>query len=98
MSTFGIVAPTLQKAPVEYDQNDQDQLRRLLRQYFIGIDNPGPLFATQLTLTNLPISPNSLPVGTVWVENGYLRIVTSFDPVGTSYINTTLNSVSVTIT
>lgn len=97
MSTFGIVAPVLQKSPVEYDQNDQDQLRRLLRQYFIGIDNPGPIFATDITLTNLPTSPNSLPAGAVWVENGYLRITTSFDPVATSYINMTLNTVSVTI-
>lgn len=34
-------APALPLAPVEYQQQYQDQLNRILAQYFAQIDNPG---------------------------------------------------------
>ena len=36
-------APPLPLAPVEYQQQYQDQLNRILGQYFAQIDNPGQL-------------------------------------------------------
>ena len=36
-------APPLPLAPVEYEQRYQDQLNRILNQYFAQVDNPGQL-------------------------------------------------------
>jgi hypothetical protein len=48
MAAKGVSAPRLPAAPVEYDQRFIDALLSILRQYFNGLDNPGPiLVATQ---------------------------------------------------
>ena len=48
MAAKGVVAPRLPAAPVEYDQRYIDSLLSILRQYFNGLDNPGPVIvATQ---------------------------------------------------
>ena len=50
MATKGVIAPRLPAAPVEYDRIYIDTLTGILRQYFNGLDNPGPiLVATQRT-------------------------------------------------
>jgi hypothetical protein len=50
MATKGVVAPRLPAAPVEYDRVFMDSILSILRQYFNGLDNPGPiLVATQRT-------------------------------------------------
>jgi hypothetical protein len=46
MATKGVVAPRLPAAPVEYDRGYIDSLTSILRQYFNGIDNPGPILAS----------------------------------------------------
>lgn len=43
MSNKGVVAPRLPAAPVEYDQRYIDSLLSILRQYFNGLDTPGPI-------------------------------------------------------
>ena len=43
MANKGVVAPRLPVAPVEYDQRFIDALLGLLRQYFNGLDSPGPI-------------------------------------------------------
>ena len=43
MSNKGVVAPRLPAAPVEYDQRFMDSLLSILRQYFNGLDTPGPI-------------------------------------------------------
>jgi hypothetical protein len=45
MATKGVIAPRLPAAPVEYDKSYIDALTSILRQYFNGLDNPGPLLA-----------------------------------------------------
>ena len=45
MAAKGVVAPRLPAAPVEYDRVYMDSLIGILRQYFNGLDNPGPLLA-----------------------------------------------------
>jgi len=45
MANKGVTAPRLPAAPVEYDQRFMDALLSILRQYFNGLDNPGPIVA-----------------------------------------------------
>jgi len=46
MATKGVIAPRLPTAPVEYDRDFMDSLLSILRQYFNGLDNPGPIVAS----------------------------------------------------
>jgi hypothetical protein len=46
MANKGVVAPRLPAAPVEYDRVYMDALTGILRQYFNGLDNPGPILAS----------------------------------------------------
>ena len=45
MATKGVTAPRLPAAPVEYDRVFMDSVLSILRQYFNGLDNPGPILA-----------------------------------------------------
>ena len=45
MAAKGVIAPRLPVAPVEYDKAYIDALTGILRQYFNGLDNPGPILA-----------------------------------------------------
>jgi len=50
MANKGVSAPRLPAAPVEYDKEFIDALLSILRQYFNGLDNPGPIIvSTQRT-------------------------------------------------
>jgi len=57
MAAKGVVAPRLPVAPVEYDQRFMDALLGILRQYFNGLDNPGPILAATQRTTATPSSP-----------------------------------------
>ena len=46
MATKGVIAPRLPAAPVEYDRIYMDSLIGILRQYFNGLDNPGPILVS----------------------------------------------------
>jgi len=46
MANKGVIAPRLPAAPVEYDRVYMDALTSILRQYFNGLDNPGPILAS----------------------------------------------------
>ena len=46
MANKGVIAPRLPVAPVEYDRIYMDALTSILRQYFNGLDNPGPILAS----------------------------------------------------
>jgi hypothetical protein len=53
MSTGTTRSPNLPIAPVEYDQQYQDQLNNVLRLYFSQLDNPGPsAMSTQRNTVN----------------------------------------------
>lgn len=67
--------PVLPVPPLEYDRNFMDQLLRQLRWFFLQLNNPGPLRATTITLTDLPTTPDGLAPGSVWNDNGTLKIV-----------------------
>jgi hypothetical protein len=59
MATKGVVAPRLPAAPVEYDQRYIDSLLGILRQYFNGLDNPGPIAASTQRISTTVISAYS---------------------------------------
>jgi hypothetical protein len=46
MATKGVTAPRLPAAPVEYDRVFMDSVLSILRQYFNGLDNPGPILTS----------------------------------------------------
>ena len=46
MAAKGVTAPRLPAAPVEYDRVFMDSVLSILRQYFNGLDNPGPILAS----------------------------------------------------
>jgi hypothetical protein len=45
MAVKNVIAPRLPTAPLEYDAQYIDMLLNILRQYFNGLDNPGPIAA-----------------------------------------------------
>jgi len=54
VSQKNVVAPRLPNATAEYDRNMMDQLLNILRLYFNGLDNAGPIAAsTQFNGTNI---------------------------------------------
>jgi hypothetical protein len=57
MATKGVVAPRLPAAPVDYDRIYMDSLIGILRQYFNGLDNPGPVLAATQRTTATTTSP-----------------------------------------
>jgi hypothetical protein len=56
MSTGTTKSPNLPIAPVEYNQQYQDQLNNVLRLYFAQLDNPGPSAASTQRNGNTVIS------------------------------------------
>lgn len=68
MSRFA-VTPIPLPTPA-YDVKYMEQLIRTLNHYFRQLENPGPVIASGLQLTNLPTSSVGLPSGTVWQDTG----------------------------
>jgi hypothetical protein len=66
MANKGVVAPRLPVAPVEYDRDFMDTLLSVLRQYFNGLDTPGPIsVATQrISATNITAAISCAQPGT----------------------------------
>ena len=53
MAVKNVTAPRLPAAPKEYSAQYTDMLNSVLRQYFNGLDNPGPVVAaTQIRVRN----------------------------------------------
>ena len=81
-------APSLPLAPREYDAEYFNQLVRALNTYFRQTGSTTPIVIDSLTLLALPTSPIGQRVGTVYNDNGYLKIVLA----GT--VNTVVGSVN----
>lgn len=67
--------PIFSDAPTEYSRVYFDDLVRSLNVFVTQQTNPGPLRGDTLVLTNLPTSGNSLETGSVYNDNGTLKIV-----------------------
>jgi hypothetical protein len=63
--------------PITYEARYFNETIRTLNLYFRTIQNPGPLIATTLQLTNLPTSATGLPIGAVWrdTSDNTLKII-----------------------
>ena len=75
MASNSTAAPILPVPPAQYDQNWANQTVRILNTYFVSLQNPGPLRATTITLTDLPTSSAGLPTGSLWNDLGTVKIV-----------------------
>jgi len=68
-------SPSLPLAPSTYDPEYFNQVIRALNTYFRQLDSTTPIVIDKLTLLALPTSPLGQRVGTVYNDNGVLKIV-----------------------
>jgi hypothetical protein len=67
--------PVLPLAPTEYNSEYVNQLIRALNVYLKQVGSTTPIVVDEITLLALPTSPTGLRPGTVWNDNGTLKIV-----------------------
>jgi hypothetical protein len=90
-------SPSLPLAPSTYDPEYFNQVIRSLNVYFRQLDSTTPIVIDSLTLLALPTSPLDQRVGTVYNDNGVLKIVLA----GTVNLvagSTTITGIAPTIT
>lgn len=75
--TTSPMLPALPAPGPEYDQRVMNVLVNSLRQSFAAFSNPGPIGGTTLNLTDLSVGNSGLRPGDVFIESGYLKIVSS---------------------
>jgi hypothetical protein len=71
-----LVPPQFSVPPEQYDRMYFDDMVRSLSQLVVQINNPGELRGTKITLTDLPTSPSGLEPGSLYNNNGTVKIVT----------------------
>ena len=70
------VPPTFSLPPGEYDVEYFNDMVRSLSQLVTQLQNPGELRGTKITLTQLPTSSEGLESGSLFNDNGTVKIVT----------------------
>jgi hypothetical protein len=75
MALLLFAPPVLPLAPTDYNPEYLNQLIRALNTYLNQIGSTTPIVIDQLTLLALPTSPVGLRPGTVWNDNGTLKII-----------------------
>tara|TARA_R100001509_G_C4880499_1_gene220010 strand:- start:7 stop:237 length:231 start_codon:yes stop_codon:yes gene_type:complete len=75
MSSNQIAPPRLPEPPAEYSQRYMQDLLRALEIFIQQERNPGELRGTKITLTNLPTSATGLETGSLFNDNGTVKIV-----------------------
>ena len=73
--TFSAGVPVFPIPSEEYDSQYMADLIRALNYLVEQVGNPGPIRGTTLVLTNLPTSGAQLETGSVYNDNGTLKIV-----------------------
>ena len=68
-------SPSLPLAPSTYDPEYFNQVIRALNTYFRQLDSTTPIVVDSITLLALPTSAIGQRVGTVYNDNGVLKIV-----------------------
>ena len=81
-------SPSLPLAPSTYDPEYFNQVIRALNVYFRQLDSTTPIVIDSLTLLALPTSAIGQRVGTVYNDNGVLKIVLAGN------VNTVVGSVN----
>jgi|TARA_R110002020_G_C15844101_1_gene735453 hypothetical protein len=67
--------PVFSSAPTEYSREYMDDVVRLLNLFVSQVNNPGNIRGTNLVLTDLPTSGYLLETGSVYNDDGTLKIV-----------------------
>ena len=97
-------SPSLPLAPSTYDPEYFNQVIRSLNTYFRQLDSTTPVVIDSLTLLALPTSALGQRVGTVYNDNGVLKIVLAGTVNGVAGavnlvgIAPTVNNTTVTVT
>jgi|TARA_R100000152_G_C6595365_1_gene54370 hypothetical protein len=71
-----LVPPTFSLPPNEYNVEYFNEMVRSLSQLVTQLQNPGELRGTKITLTQLPTSSEGLESGSLFNDNGTVKIVT----------------------
>ena len=71
-----LVPPTFSLPPDEYDVEYFNEMVRSLSQLVTQLQNPGELRGTKITLTELPTSSEGLESGSLFNDNGTVKVVT----------------------
>ena len=71
-----LVPPTFSLPPDEYDPQYFNDMVRSLSQLVTQLQNPGELRGTKITLTELPTSSEGLESGSLFNDNGTVKVVT----------------------
>jgi hypothetical protein len=77
MALKQFTAPSLPLAPSAYDPEYFNQVIRSLNIYFSQLNSTTPIVIDSLTMLALPTSALDQRVGTVYNDNGFLKIVLS---------------------
>ena len=92
-------APTLPVAPSQYDSNFMSQLIRALTSYFNLLDSTTPIQVDSIILSGLPTNGAGLAIGSVYNDDGTLKIVVSYRAYAASLKATaSIGNISVTTT
>jgi len=70
-----LVPPTFSLPPNEYNVEYFNEMVRSLSQLVTQLQNPGELRGTKITLTQLPTSSEGLESGSLFNDNGTVKIV-----------------------
>jgi hypothetical protein len=94
-----VAIPYFPTPPTEYDQRYLQEVVRSFSVYAQQLNNPGPIRATNITLTNLPTTDFGLEAGTLFQQNGFVKIALINAPhVGGVSATAGVGSVTVVIT
>tara|TARA_R100001079_G_C4386679_1_gene125459 strand:- start:522 stop:749 length:228 start_codon:yes stop_codon:yes gene_type:complete len=69
-----LVPPQFSLPPNEYDVEYFNDMIRALSQLVTQLQNPGELRGTKITLTDLPTSEAGLETGSLYNDNGSVKI------------------------
>jgi len=92
-----LAVPVFSDAPPDYSRLYFDDLVRGINVFVTQQTNPGPIRGDTMVLTNLPLNGNGLETGTVYNDQGTLKIVLGNIGYGPSFsIALSLGTVTVT--
>jgi hypothetical protein len=92
-------APILPVPTPAYDVNYMSQFIRALGNYFVLLDSTTPIQVDSIILSNTPTNAGGLAIGSVYSDDGTLKIVLPNKAYAASLKATaTVNNVSVTTT
>lgn len=80
MSGRRLVLPQFPTAPLSYDPRYMAEVVRSFSVFLELFNNPGDARHTELTLTNLQENDYNLETGTVFQQDGNLKVVVAYKP------------------